>query len=390
MNNIEGQIFIKLQAFKNHLPFVEINSSRPVHASKVLIGKTPEQALEIIPVLFNICGVAQSRAALVSIEQQLKKATSRRMELARELLVLSEIAKEHLLRIFLDWPKLFKLEMDLHELPYLSRIVSDFKLALFEQGQAFSLESQLSEETAIVDQYIDELEIFLQNRVFNCPVREWLDINYIVHLQEWAEHAESLAAQSTGIIFKRGWSAQGGGHCSQLPELDDSQLLQRFKAEDADKFILQPDWSGVYYETTSLSRQYDHPVVESLQQEFGSALITRWVARLVELAQIPQQMRSIMQMFHDSDNNPKFRSSDLGIAQVEAARGRLIHHVEIEQQKITNYQILAPTEWNFHPKGLITQSLANINVKDEDELAQLAALMINAIDPCVGYKLDIV
>jgi len=76
-----------------------------------------------------------------------------------------------------------------------------------------------------------------------------------------------------------------------------------------------------------------------------------------------------------------------GVSQVEAARGRLIHRVEIEQDVISNYQILAPTEWNFHPQGLIKESLAHISAKNDKQWQHIAHLIINAIDPCVGYQL---
>ena len=56
---------------------------------------------------------------------------------------------------------------------------------------------------------------------------------------------------------------------------------------------------------------------------------------------------------------------------------------------ITNYQILAPTEWNFHPQGLIQQSLSSLVARDQQTLKQLARIVINTIDPCVGYTLRI-
>jgi Ni,Fe-hydrogenase I large subunit len=54
---------------------------------------------------------------------------------------------------------------------------------------------------------------------------------------------------------------------------------------------------------------------------------------------------------------------------------------------ISHYQIIAPTEWNFHPKGVVASSLQQLIVKDKSILRQQAALVINAIDPCVGFEL---
>jgi coenzyme F420-reducing hydrogenase alpha subunit len=111
---------------------------------------------------------------------------------------------------------------------------------------------------------------------------------------------------------------------------------------------------------------------------------------LIELASIPQQLQNLLDQLETVNNIPQLKAaSTTGLAQTEAARGRLIHHVQIQQQKISNYQILAPTEWNFHPQGLIAKSLTNLTPKHPEQLDQLARLVINAIDPCVGYSLRI-
>jgi len=105
-------------------------------------------------------------------------------------------------------------------------------------------------------------------------------------------------------------------------------------------------------------------------------------------------MRGLLKKIQHPSSNLVPSTENSGIAQVEAARGRLIHRVELAFKKddkisIANYQIVAPTEWNFHPEGLINKSLLNIKAPNKKEHEQLARLMINAIDPCVAFKLSI-
>jgi hypothetical protein len=57
--------------------------------------------------------------------------------------------------------------------------------------------------------------------------------------------------------------------------------------------------------------------------------------------------------------------------------------------KIANYAILAPTEWNFHPQGILAAALASLDASDDDELRQQAGRLIGAIDPCVSYVFEI-
>lgn len=389
MSAIEGQISINLYPEKVLHERVEITSSRPVHASKILIGKTPEQALALIPLLFNICGVAQSRVSLSAIQQALQLDQPAALETARDILVLSENAKEHLLRVFLDWPTLFGLKNKNHQLPYLSQLVATFKAALFEQSAAFTLDSTLNNDFTQAEHAINELETYLHEHVFCLPTEQWLAINNTDDLRQWAATADSVAASAVNNICQQGWSSQGPSSCQPLPLLDASSLLEHMNASDAAQFIAQPTWQGHCHETTALSRQMQQPIIHVLHQEFDNSLITRWTARLVEIALIPQQMQQLLDNIKNKHSGATQNTAQLGVAQVEAARGRLIHRVSIKNGLISNYQILAPTEWNFHPQGLISQSLLHIDAKDKQELDQLTRLMINAIDPCVGYQLSI-
>jgi uptake hydrogenase large subunit len=390
MNAIEGQLNIDLYPHKIAQARVEISSSRPLQACRVMIGKTPEEALKVLPLMYNVCGVAQARTSLKAIQSNLAIPEKRNAEAAREMLVLVENAREHLFRILVDWPTLFKLEQDQSQLPQLGRLIKEFKVALFANGDAFALHSQLQPDSQLLHQLIDQLENTMQQAIYHQPTEQWLQINDIDTLYDWSKGHDSTATNSLSIICDHGWTSQGFSRLDALPELDDNELIQRFNDSTADQFIAQPDWHGQQYETTTLSRQMDQPLIQSLAQEFHNTLITRWVARLLELARIPNQLRQLLTDIESSDSSsPTVASSNMGLAQTEAARGRLIHRVEIDNGLISQYQILAPTEWNFHPQGLIAHSLGNLTSKDPELLQKLARLMINVIDPCVGYELKV-
>lgn len=394
MANIEGQLDINLYPQRKNGARVELRSSRPLHATKIFIGKTPEQVLNTIPLLFNICGIAQSRAALSAIEQSLNINSNAELETARDMLVLVENAKEHLFRLFIDWPQLFNQKTNNNDIPYLSQIIGQFKSALFHDSEAFNLDSQLNKQLKNTDYLIDKLDQYLAQHVFHQSTQNWLEIKNIHDLHQWAQQSDSIAAKAICFICEQGWASQGLTDCEQLPLLDEHHLLEQFCASNAEQFIAQPQWQGRCYETTALSRQFEQPLIRALHKEFHATLITRWVARLVELAIIPQQLRKMLQQITDHEikptNNPTDKSIVPGLAQIEAARGRLIHRVEIEQGVISNYQILAPTEWNFHPQGLVAKSLGSLaSHHSKKDLEHLSHLMINAIDPCVGYQLRV-
>lgn len=390
MTPIEGQLNIHLHTDKNAKARVQIESSRPLQASRVMIGKTPQQVLQLLPLMYNVCGVAQARTSLKAIQSQLNIKADAAAENAREILLLVENAREHLFRILVDWPTLFNLTPDHSQLPLLGSLIKNFKLALFSDGDAFSLHSQLQPDFAMVSKLIEQLEHSLQQSIYHQPTEQWLQINDIDSLYQWSKGHDSTATSSLAIICDHGWTSQGFSRLDALPELDSKELIQRLNDDTAEQFIALPDWQGQQYETTTLSRQMQQPLIQSLAQEFHNTLITRWVARLLELARIPTQLRQLLAELESGDATAPISANGIaGLAQTEAARGRLIHRVEIDNDVVTQYQIVAPTEWNFHPQGLISQSLGNLTSKDPELLQQLARLMINAIDPCVGYELKV-
>lgn len=79
-----------------------------------------------------------------------------------------------------------------------------------------------------------------------------------------------------------------------------------------------------------------------------------------------------------------------GLAWVEMARGLLLHHVRLERAAldapVLSCQVLAPTEWNFHPQGAVARALEGmIDDPAAGGHARVEALMA-AYDPCVRFE----
>ena len=116
---------------------------------------------------------------------------------------------------------------------------------------------------------------------------------------------------------------------------------------------------------------------------YGNGLLARVVARLVDIA---VSLVRLGEFFSGSARLPFRRAGD-GIATVEAARGRLTHKVSIESDRILDYRILAPTEWNFHPHGALAQGLKTLAA--DDALRRNVQLLVDAVDPCVESRIEI-
>jgi Ni,Fe-hydrogenase I large subunit len=107
---------------------------------------------------------------------------------------------------------------------------------------------------------------------------------------------------------------------------------------------------------------------------------------------MPQVM---LNLINDTDTSQQHYhsvalSADTGMGGVEAARGFLWHRVEMEQDRIKRYQILAPTEWNFHPKGALFRGLHGLRFQAKTQLHKLTSMITTALDPCVACAVEVV
>jgi hypothetical protein len=83
---LAGSILIDLHHRFGNATGVQIASSRPDAVAQVLIGKTPEQLLDTVPLLFTLCGNAQAYAALLACRAALGMATEPDIDSARDML----------------------------------------------------------------------------------------------------------------------------------------------------------------------------------------------------------------------------------------------------------------------------------------------------------------
>lgn len=370
---------------------VAIQSSRPLGAARVLEGRDPASAMGIVPMLYSVCGVAQASAASQALTLAAGEATRPEVQAAREVLLLLETVREHSLRILLDWPGFVGDIPDAESVKDPNRLLPAAQQALFPDGDAFLPTARIVMNRAVLRELMAMLDAMLAAHVFDGAPAQWLD--NVLDRQDlfaWAEAGATVAARLVRRVLVDEWMGEAASPLSFLAPFDVQHLERRLAAADAEDFIAAPCMDGTCYETGPLARQRDQALVRNLLAEFGNGMLSRLVARLVELAGLAVQLRerlASLQPAEDTVLGGEAVGPGVAISQVEAARGRLVHRVQLDQGTIRRYQILAPTEWNFHPHGVVAQGLAALDVADTARLRRQAGLFINAVDPCVGYEL---
>ncbi|MGI1661485.1 nickel-dependent hydrogenase large subunit [Palleronia sp. KMU-117] len=163
-------------------------------------------------------------------------------------------------------------------------------------------------------------------------------------------------------------------------------------AEAAYSWCKAPRLQGAPCEVGALARQAvdRHPLGVALAAEGG--VRARVAARLLEIARTQiwletwagalDPQASFMGRFDLPDTGQ-------GAGLVEAARGSLGHWIRIEGGRIANYQIVAPTTWNFSPRdgagrpGPLELALEGAPVCADEASPLSVQHIVRSFDPCM-------
>lgn len=155
-----------------------------------------------------------------------------------------------------------------------------------------------------------------------------------------------------------------------------------------------PRLNGQVMEVGAIARQMvdGHALIHHLVANSGANVRNRVIARLLELALVVPAMEDWARQLQAKE--PFCLSSNLpdecqGAGMVEAARGSLGHWIRVKNGRILNYQIIAPTTWNFSPRdgndnpGALELALQNTHVGEDANASVIIQHIIRSFDPCM-------
>jgi len=391
MADLSGRLNIELRRGQQGVE-ATVSSSRPTAAARVFADKTVSETALSLPSLFSICSTAQACACASACEAALGLSPSSSIIRLRCLLVDAETIKEHLWRILLDWPRFLD---EPSQKDGMSKAMGTF----------LRLRSQLTRPTNPMRPGVDSLEPdiraladtlkaqsgLIQKLVLGIHPTDWLArMQSREGLLAWAEGTDTAAARLLHQVEARGWASLGGNPVTALPRLEAADLEPFLTDADADRFVAEPRWQSEPRESSPFTRQQFRTPVVALTRDLGNGLLPRLAAQLLELALLQERLRTAsVSLDEPAEPLAAATGKGVGIALVPAARGLLVHRAEITGNRIRHYRILAPTEWNFHPQGVVARGLAALPATDEETLKRQAALFVTAVDPCVDYHVTI-
>lgn len=376
--SIEGKVMIELGAGGGSP--VRVDYHQPVQVGRLLRGKAPQTALQILATVYSVCGNAQCHAATLALEAAQDIGHDAATARSRAVMTALETWRETLLRIVLEWPTASGGEPDAATAREAMRLLPRMKEALFGEGDPFAIGLRREPDTRAALAIIGEAERLAGELVLGEASEQFLARRGHVGLIDWSEAHATPAAHFVRTLVARGWMDEAAVDATALGMPAEQAEVGRWLANAAAGRDLEV---GILPETTPFSRRRHDPAIASLQSH---GLGARYAARLAELARLPLEMRDLAL----GEARPGAVSASVdghGAAIVEAARGVLAHVARVEDGVVADYRIISPTDWNFHQRGIAAQCLAALG--DGSDRGDLAHLVVRAIDPCVAYEMRI-
>ncbi len=284
---------------------------------------------------------------------------------------------------------------------------------------------------------------FLQRTVFGCDLEEFSDLSSCNLIYAWADnlpsdhsdllrflyisrnlelqklgratdHFLSYGAyhENDGHLFSRGLrDTQGSLRLNTgliTEDISNAWMLERDKPRHPFDGVTSPDpemsqgytWCKAPRietrpaEVGALARQVvdRHPLALDMVSENGGNVEARIISRFLEMALIVPAMENWIRAIQPDDifiNHAEIPDDCEGAGLVEAARGALGHWLRVSGGKIGNYQIIAPTTWNFSPRdatgqpGPLEVALVNAPVRKGETDPVAVQHIVRSFDPCM-------
>jgi len=387
--SLNGELNIQLNLAKQgeqlYLNKIDIDLARPNLAQKMLVGQTPEQAIERITQLMTVCQHAQTAAAKLALGYQLTN---------EEIITIEyENIEQGFWRLVIDLPKLLDIELPLSVFIKLRQaIAQQYKTTVIILAeQLFQQLCQLS-----ANEFAN---------LSNSELQHWLHQNN----SPMASCLRKTSQLMPAVVDKKSTLL------AALPE--DALLATLGKLLQSDQcFHQKPHLNMHSCETGSLSIMQGHHLFSLLSTQ---GTVGRFVSRLLYIAQKINELSSKESSSRDSSNKPSRipkekpqtvesknvqskksitgsfsleQNEDTGVrgfslGWVQTARGLLVHLANIQEGKISQYSIVAPTEWNFHPEGALSKTLIHSPFSSAELAEKTVKLAILALDPCIEFNL---
>ncbi len=354
----EHRLRMLLRADGEGFTRVEALPRRASQAHRMLIGRSAQQALALLPTLYPLSAFAHRSAASAALSSAQGDFAQ---DSAVQQALLLERLREQLLPLHREWP--------------LCMGMAPLQAMLQDIDQATrGLDGRRTGEPAALRELVER-------RTLGMPAQQFWQMDSAAQLRRWArDHAHLAPARFLTWLAVQPLALGRPRLPPPLPALQPGQLAPLLLGPDGGEFEAGPQWQASCRETGAWPEHAQHPLLRDLAQpgaEPAAALLARFVARLLDLA------HGLLAWCGQSEAPPALRAAE-GTALVDTARGLLAYGVALDRGgRIERCVIVSPAQWNFHPQGTAVGMLRSIAWTTPRQVAQSASLVACAVDPYV-------
>ncbi len=357
-----GEIQVNATWEQGRLTAISVDNTRPLHLPLWFREKPVSQVINAMPVIFNVCAVAQTVAALSAIEASIGIQVPEETRQARQFLIMAEHARESGLSLLQNWLPEHAVMMH--------KLTAWYARSRDTAGWSLKLDARPSQSgSRDIESHIAALEtLFIA--MFRAPLDELQDGGVLAGRVQ--QHFPQLTALFDRLMIPTA--------AAPLNLHDDAVYQSVMKhisdQQDRQTFCKAPHVDGEAKETGCFARFPDR------DDNFGNIFVRRLAALIFDMCRLPRYMREFA--------SEAIEETRPGVT--ETARGTLLHHAKVVRRDwqfyVEDYAIVAPTEWNFHPQGSLYLSCHQVEMSRHDT-TQIIDTLIKLTDPCVSWKSEV-
>jgi Ni,Fe-hydrogenase I large subunit len=409
IEKIEGEATLDFHLKNKEIEFVDIKFLHSRHIENILKGKNPLDALVINPRVCGICGHAHLIATVQALENCYEKITiSPKAQILRELTLNFELIQNHFKWFYLVILPLFGHKQNIYKATHPSKLMGKAIATIAGQypHNSYAIPGGITNEVLpneilSLERYIDETLQFYKNHMINVNLEKFIDCESVSKvfsrdgdLVDVLSYIKKEKLSKIGKSYDRflvfgenGYFKSGRAVATRLNHKINTKYINEFTNKDS--YAKNVKYKKYYYEVGPLARAMVNktPLIKDSHRRYQDSIISRILARICEIPQLLFHSKHLLtQLYLDEPSyiKPLQEISELsstGTSAIEAARGSLIHSVSIDQNKIQNYQIITPTQWNLS-NGTIedpgVSQKAMMGIKD----IELAKKVFKTFDVC--------
>jgi hydrogenase large subunit len=410
IEKIEGEAKLNFSFDEDKkIGFVDIEFLSTRNIETILEGKSALDALVINPRVCGICGHAHLIATVKALEDcYTNLQISQKAKILRELTLNFELIQNHFKWFYLTIMPLFGHKQYLLKATKPSSTINKAIAVIGGQypHNSYAIVGGVVCEPTQLDMikvvnYIDEVIKYFEQNMVVANSKDFLQCDSIEKLFSLDGDLATILNdiknnfwQQVGKSYDR-FLVFGNNSYFNGGKANHTRVSQNLNINDIKEFENQKSYAknvtykDKYYEVGPLSRAMLNktPLIKEAHRKYGDSILTRIVARVCEIPQLLNHSQKLIKELNLDEPSfiaPKIdisKISSSGVGIVEAARGSLIHKVNLENGIIKKYDIITPTQWNLSNGTKQNQSTSQKAMIGLDNI-DLAQIVFKSFDVC--------